>query len=282
MHLLVPGAAMPEGPEIYRVAQRIQDAVGDAPLDEIRFAFEELQPWSDHLEGRRLARARTLGKALLLEFDDGTTIYTHNQLYGRWMFSKPDRRPDTNRQLRLALSTSKRSALLYSASEIDVLAPGEVDEHPFIRRAGLDILSSGADAGDVAGWIGQSRFGRRALGRLLLDQSFLAGVGNYLRSEILFRAGLRHTARLADLDEQAVHRLAEAAVALMWRSVETGGVTNDPDRAERLKRAGWKRRDYRHYAFGRDGQACFECDGRIEKTTFDSRRLYFCPDCQPD
>jgi endonuclease-8 len=272
---------MPEGPETYRVAHRIQDAVGGAPMEEVWFAFESLSDWSSRLEGRRLDRARTLGKALLLEFDDGTTIYTHNQLYGRWMFSKPDRRPDTTRQLRLALSTAKRSALLYSASDIDVLAADEVDDHPFIRRAGLDILSSGADWRDVADWIGRSEFRRRALGRLLLDQGFLAGVGNYLRSEILFRAGLRHTQRIGDLAEPAVEHFADAAVELMWRSVETGGVTNDPERARRLKAAGWKRRDYRHYVFGRAGQACFECDGPVEKTTFDSRRLYFCPRCQP-
>ncbi len=274
-------ARMPEGPEMYRVAQRIEDAIGGEPLQEVRFAFDDLQAWSSQLEGRRMKRARTLGKALLLEFDDGTTIYTHNQLYGRWMFSKPDRRPDTNRQLRLALSTAERSALLYSASEIDVLAPDEVDDHPFVRRAGLDILSSGADWREVVGWIGRPEFRRRALGRLLLDQSFLAGIGNYLRSEILFRAGLRHTQRIADLDEAAVEHLADAAAELMWRSAETGGITNDPELARRLKAAGWKRRDYRHYVFGRAGQACFECDGPVEKTTFDGRRLYFCPRCQP-
>lgn len=272
---------MPEGPESYRDAQRIQRAIGGRRMTEVWFAFDALAAWQERLRGRKLRRARTLGKAILLEFADGTTIYTHNQLYGRWMFSDPDRRPDTGRQLRLALSSTDRSALLYSASDIEVLESREVDDHPFIRRAGLDILSSGADAGEVAAWIGRSRFRRRALGRLLLDQSFLAGVGNYLRSEILFRARLRHTQRIADLDEASVEHLADAAAELMWRSVETGGITNDPELARRLKAAGWKRRDYRHYVFGRAGQACFECDGPVDKTTFDNRRLYFCPRCQP-
>lgn len=82
-----------------RVAARIRRALGDAPLAEVWFAFEDLQFWSSRLEGQPLASVETLVKALLLKFPDGTAIYTHNQLYGRWMFSSPDRRPDTGRQL---------------------------------------------------------------------------------------------------------------------------------------------------------------------------------------
>lgn len=120
---------------MYRVASRIRKALSDAPLTEVWFAFEDLQSWSGRLEGQPLGSVETLGKALLLKFPDGTTIYTHNQLYGRWVFSSPDRRPDTGRQLRLALGTQKKSALLYSASEIDVLAAGDLEKHAFIRRA---------------------------------------------------------------------------------------------------------------------------------------------------
>lgn len=271
---------MPEGPEMYRVARRIAATLEDTPLDEVWFAFETLTPWSSRLEGQALAAVETLGKALLLKFADGTTIYTHNQLYGRWMFSAADRRPDTGRQLRLALSTPRRSALLYSASEIDVLAPGELDQHPFIRRAGLDLLSCQADPAEVEAWISRPEFARRRLGHLLLDQSFLAGVGNYLRSEILFRAGLDCARRPLDLSAAERAGLAAAACEMMWRSVETGGITNDPERVGQLKAAGWRRRDYRHFVFGREGQACFECNGEIARQTVSGRRLYACTVCQ--
>lgn len=267
---------------MYRVARRIRRELEDAPLTEAWFAFESLRPWSQRLVGQPLETVTTLGKALLLAFPDGTTIYTHNQLYGRWMFSRPDRRPDTNRSLRLALSTESKSALLYSASEIDVIPADEVDSHPFIRRAGLDVLSSEASTETVDEWIRRPEFARRGLGHLLLDQSFLAGVGNYLRSEILFLAGLPPSARIGELDDDRRRALADAARTLMWRSVETGGVTNDPEHARKLKAAGWKRREYRHYVFGRSGQACFDCDGPVERETFSGRRLYRCPRCQPD
>lgn len=272
---------MPEGPEVYRTARRVARAVGDRPLAEVWFAFDHLTPFSKRLTGQRIRSVETLGKALLLRFVDGTTIYTHNQLYGRWMFAMAGRRPDTNRQLRLALSTDERSALLYSASEIEVIEPGRLTEHPFIARVGLDILSSEAGIERVADWIGRERFARKRLGHLLLDQGFLAGVGNYLRSEILHVAGLHWHRRAGDLDRASLCRLAETAHTLMWRSAETGGFTNDPERVAELERAGWKCRDYRHYVFNRDGQVCHVCDAPIERRTVSGRRLYHCPICQP-
>jgi endonuclease-8 len=271
---------MPEGPEMFRVARRIQRALGRQPLTEAWCAFDAVDRALTDRLGDPPPKVGTLGKALMLTFDDGARIYTHNQLYGRWMFSAPDRRPDTGRQLRLALSTEKKSALLYSASEIEWIEPGE--RHPFLERAGLDVLSGKASVEKIAEWIGRNEFRRRRLGHLLLDQGFLAGVGNYLRSEILFQACLPPSKRPMDLDRESREALAEAVRTMMWRSVETGGITNDPDRAGVLKRAGWKRRDYRHYVFSRAGQACFVCDGAIDRVVVSGRRLYRCPSCQPD
>jgi endonuclease-8 len=265
---------------MYRVARHIQSRIGGEAMEEVWFAFDHLKAWSGDLEGRTLEKVDTRGKALLLHFEDGPCIYTHNQLYGRWMFKPAGQRPDTNRQLRLALSSESQSALLYSASEIDVLERGRLDEHPFLARVGLDVLSSGADIDEVADYVVSDAFVRRQLGHLLLDQSFLAGVGNYLRSEILFLSGLDWRRRPGDLDDRQLRRFADAAHTLLWRSVRTEGITNDKARVVALKRAGWKRRDYRHYVFNRDGQVCFECDTPIQRVNVSSRRLYYCPTCQ--
>lgn len=262
---------------MFRMARKVSEQVASEPLTEVWFAFPHLQSRACELVGQRICRVRTLGKALLIEFEQGQTIYTHNQLYGRWMFSAADRRPDTTRQLRLALSTPTRSALLYSASEIDLIAPGQLEDHPFLSRAGLDVLSTDADTAAISDWIAQPRHARRRLGHLLLDQSFLAGVGNYLRSEILYVARLHPDTRPADLDDEQQRALAAAVHELMWRSVETGGITNDPARVAELRKAGWRRRDYRHFVFGRAGQACFECGQAVEKFEVSGRRLYLCP-----
>ena len=124
------------------------------------------------------------------------------------------------------------------------------------------------------------RFERRALGGLLLDQGFLAGVGNYLRSEILFFAGVRPDQRPADLDEDQRARFARAARTVTVRSYRTGGLTEEPRFVAAARRAGEPRRRQRHAVFARDGQPCRRCGSRVRKLTSAGRRLYLCPRCQ--
>ncbi len=193
---------------------------------------------------------------------------------------KTGERPNTNRQLRWLLETDQHSALLYSASDIDVLRTDELASHPFLARAGLDVLSDDPSSQDILDHILAPRFAKRALGGLLLDQSFIAGVGNYLRSEILFCAKLSADARIGTLTEKEVERLANCIQSMIERAYRTGGITNDPDKVKELKEAGWRRSRYRHFVFARANQACHQCDSTIEKTTVASRRLYYCPSCQ--
>ncbi|WP_236784647.1 hypothetical protein [Alteribacter salitolerans] len=120
----------------------------------------------------------TKGKAMLIRFDNGYTIYSHNQLYGKWMISNAYQYPRTNRQLRLAIHNEKKSALLYSASDIDVLRDEEVPAHPFVSRAGPDILSEKVATVDLYHRFCSKSFVARRWSGLLLDQAFIAGIGN--------------------------------------------------------------------------------------------------------
>jgi endonuclease-8 len=272
---------MPEGPEIRRAADAIAAAVVDQPIQDLFFAFDRLKPYAEALAQQRIVAVETKGKAILLRFDHRLTIYSHNQLYGVWMIRRAYAFPNTNRQLRLAIHTAQKSALLYSASEIEVLTDYEVDHHPFLSKLGPDVLDEATTVDQVRDRLLDAKFRRRRLGSLLLDQGFLCGLGNYLRSEVLFVAGLHPHHRPMDCSPAALDRLAEGAIALARRSYQTGGITNDLDRAQQLKRQGQPRRLYRHYVFSRATQPCYTCGTPIQKDVAGGRRYYYCPTCQP-
>jgi formamidopyrimidine-DNA glycosylase len=67
---------------------------------------------------------------------------------------------------------------------------GRSNSTPYIARLGPDVADQELEIAPVLEQVQNPKFGGRQLCHLLLDQSFLAGVGNYLRSEILFNAGL--------------------------------------------------------------------------------------------
>ena len=271
---------MPEGPEIRRAADRIEAVLAGAVVERVRFSQPRLRRYGPRLSGYRVSHLETRGKALLTHFEHGWTIYTHNQLYGVWRVQRRGPLPNTRRSLRLALHTSTHSALLYSASDISVWSRERLHEHPFLARIGPDILAPELVWRMLAERLAAPRFARRRLADLYLDQGFLAGVGNYLRAEILFAAGLDPARRAGDLGRGERGRLARATLAVSRRSYDSGGIVLPPRLAARLTRAGLPRERRRFFVFGRDGLPCYGCGTAIVRAEAGGRRLYRCPGCQ--
>ena len=272
---------MPEGPEIRRAADKLADVLAGKEIVHARFGQAKLRRKAKTLVGQTVLDIETRGKALLTHFDHGQTIYSHNQLYGVWQVVKGHKLPETTRTLRIVLQTEQHSAILYSASDISVWPTEELALHPFLAKIGPDIMNKNLTWRQVASRLGESRFARRDLATLYLDQAFLAGNGNYLRSEVLHDARINPRRRPDSLSRGEVGRLARSTLALSRRSYDTGGITLKPRLAGKLKQsgAGWEWR--RFYVFCRSDNPCYHCGTLIIRTTANSRRLYHCPECQP-
>ena len=271
---------MPEGPEIRRAADKIAAVLEDQRIEELSFGLASLKPWEAELRGAKVLRLETRGKALLTHFDVGLSLYSHNQLYGRWYVVKRDAYPKTNRSLRVALHTDRHSALLYSASDISVWETPRLLEHPFLSRVGPDILDPELSWREVARLLRSDKFRGRQVGGFYLDQSFVAGIGNYLRSEILFFAGVYPWAKPGQLATRELNELARQTLEVARHSYASGGITTADRLAAKLRKQGLSRRQYRHMVFGRQGQPCYRCGSEVLKENLGSRRLYWCPACQ--
>ncbi|HEA52181.1 hypothetical protein LCGC14_0824320 [marine sediment metagenome] len=276
---------MPEGPEIRRMVDDIDSAVGQQKAHQVFFAFDRFKSFESALSGRQVTSVEARGKAVLVFFsaqgNDGPwCVYSHNQLYGQWRIGKPGSEQRTNRQLRFAIIGPEKAARLYSASDIRLVRPDKLDEVDYLARLGPDPVNQKVSEKALIALFEDKRFRGRGLGGLLLDQGFVAGVGNYLRSEILFEAGIAPSTRPRDLDSDARKRLASAILKLIERTYRLKGITNDPERATRLKREGWSYAKRRHMVFNRESDACHLCGTLIVKTNVSSRRLYYCPRCQ--
>jgi endonuclease-8 len=273
------GATVPEGPEIRRAADRIARVLVGERIESAEFTPDRLRGFGPRMSGTTVRAVDTRGKAMLTRFDNDLTLYSHNQLYGRWFVVRRGATPNTGRSLRVALHTGSHSALLYSASDIEVLTEYELGEHPFLSRLGPDILDADLDPGAVVERLQMPRFRRRSLAALYLDQSFLAGLGNYLRSEILFCARLHPMLKPLQMEGAALKRLARETLKISSRSYATGGVTLPKSQ---LPGAGERRkgRRERFWVFARAGRPCRRCRSAVKRENRAGRRLYHCPACQ--
>ena len=173
--------------------------------------------------------------------------------------------------LRVRLQTADKAILLYSASDIEMLTPEQLLTHPFLQRVGPDVLDMRLTANDVKARLLSPKFRNRQFSGLLLDQAFLAGLGNYLRVEILWEVGLAAQHKASQLSDDQLEVLSHALLDIPRLSYNTRGVVDDNKHHGAL---------FRFKVFHRAGKRCERCGGVIEKTTLSSRPFYWCPGCQ--
>ena len=114
----------------------------------------------------------------------------------------------------------------------------------------------------------------------MLDQTVFAGLGNYLRSEILFDAEIHPDDKPIDLDKARIRQWAKSIKGITLLAYKTGGFTVSKSIADSSKANGEPKRSYRHAVFMRHEYKCLNCMGRIERKWYGKRKIDYCPNCQ--
>jgi len=273
---------MPEGPEIRLAADELARVLINRKTIDVFFGQDHLVKFEERLKGRKVIDVQSRGKAILTMFENDWVIYSHNQLYGTWLTVKRGEIPDSNRQLRLAIHNRLGSALLYSASDIDVLHRDKLQAHAFLSKLGPDLLSETPSVNELTNRLVDKRFKNKQLAGLLLNQGFVAGLGNYLRAEILLFSGLHPLTKPTQCTPQELRKLASTIISLTLRSYKTKGITNPPSLVRLLKSKGYKSKEsLRFSVYGRENLTCYHCEGKVKRINAGGRHIYFCPGCQP-
>ena len=297
---------MPELPEVETVARDLQARVAGAPITGATVTWHRTirhpQPperFVAEITGATIRRVGRRAKTVLVHLDDGRVMTVALRMTGA-LLVVPGGTP-TDPYVRVAFTLADGRELRYR----DIRKFGRIGLWP---GGGLRSVGAGRGArsrkvaegarryriGEVFSGHGPEplargftaarlaeRLSRRSakLKTLLLDQSFIAGVGNIYADEALWRA------RLSPL--RAADTLTAAEVARLHRSIRQvlrQGITNrgssfsdyvspdgEPgDNAERLA------------VYRRTDQPCYRCGRPIRRIVMGQRSTHFCPRCQPE
>jgi formamidopyrimidine-DNA glycosylase len=117
------------------------------------------------------------------------------------------------------------------------------------------------------------------LKNLLMDQKFMAGIGNVYSDEILFNAGLRWDRMSDSLSQQEVRRLYRAISETLQEAVKyRGSSLADEQYVDLFGRPG-EFQQY-HQVYDKEGQACQRCRRSIHRARFSNRSTFYCEACQ--
>jgi formamidopyrimidine-DNA glycosylase len=112
---------------------------------------------------------------------------------------------------------------------------------------------------------------------LLLNQAFIAGLGNIYVDEILFASGIHPLAMASRLNAARAAKLHQAMVDILTLAIEHRGSSI----SDYVDAAGNKGNfQMLHRVYGRDGDACQVCGAPIKKAVVASRGTHYCPVCQ--
>lgn len=122
---------------------------------------------------------------------------------------------------------------------------------------------------------------RRMLKPLILDQHFLAGMGNIYTDEALWCARLHPKRQSCDLSDNEIERLWRAIPKVLHWAIENRGTSLGDGRGNYSSLSG-RRGDHRDSlkVYGRVGEECARCGGMIERIVVAQRSTYLCPKCQ--
>jgi endonuclease-8 len=258
---------MPEGDNLHAYARSVDAALAGQPL--VR-AFSTRVTLA-RFERRSVRGARAQGKHLLVEFDTGHVLRTHLRMHGVIRVREGSHEgPIINPHVRWLLASASHTALCLDAPSIELIAPGELADHPVLSRLGPDLLGAELDAGEAVRRL--RRDPERAIGSALMDQEALAGIGNVYKSEVLFITETSPFARVGDLDDARLLAIVNTARDLMRRNV-----------GQRRRTTPRGRIGSPFWVYERSGEPCLRCGARIEMRRQNplARSSYYCPECQP-
>jgi formamidopyrimidine-DNA glycosylase len=183
--------------------------------------------------------------------------------------------PDPIGQVRARILTADAVADLRGPTVCEVVSPARVAE---IRNdLGPDPLVDTR---------GEDRFLARAkrtgtpIGRALMNQKIVAGIGNVYRAEMLFRARLSPYLAANTLPDETLRALWNDWVGLLKIGVKTGQMLTMDGLTPARKRAALAHREDRHWVYRRAGEPCRICGTPITLDIMEARKLYFCRNCQ--
>jgi formamidopyrimidine-DNA glycosylase len=261
---------LPELPEVETVVRSIAShlagrTIERAELYSRRVTRGGLTRTARRLTGRVIQQVRRRGKQIFADLDRGV-LYIHLGMTGKLLWN------GAPGKYTRALFELDKGLLLYD----DIRQFGRVEFYEtlpkLLERVGPDALS-----------VSLPEFRARLAGRrgpikaLLLNQSFVAGVGNIYADEMLFAAGIHPRAKAGSISAKRAERLHAQLLTVLQAAIEHRGSSI----SDYVDAAGERGRfQDMHAVYGRAGQPCPRCGTAIRRIVVAQRGTHYCARCQ--
>ncbi len=272
---------MPELPEVETIIRCLRSRLAGRRIEAIWVLFPPLirnggLAALKKFVGARLVGLRRRGKMILIDCQNGFSLLFHLKMTGQLLFCPKTAPLDRHTRLVISFQSTGRELRFRDVRKfgfVRCLKTAEAGAVPELKNLGPEPL--GLDLQSFQRLLD----GRR--GRLksrLIDQTFLAGIGNIYADEILFEAKLHPASDISCLLPGQIRRLWNSIQFILDKAIAARGTSvrdfRDGDGLEGSFQASLR-------VYGREGQPCWRCGRKIVRLRLAGRSSHVCPSCQP-
>jgi formamidopyrimidine-DNA glycosylase len=271
---------MPELPEVEIIVRGLHKAIPGRVIKSVHINAPKIDRdnppgWLKVLPGKRFLGVRRRGKNILIGLSGGYTLWVHLKMTGHLYLLPQDTDIDKHDLLIFKIKNNHHQLRFNDYrrfGRVRLFKSGEI-----MKQEGLSDL--GPEPLEITGerFIDLFRSTKRMIKPALLDQTFLAGLGNIYADESLYASRIhprRATNRISRRKLIELHRnirsVLKKAIRLMGTTVDSfTGVNGQPGGFQKYLQV-----------YGREGEPCPRCGTRIRREKIGSRSAHFCPRCQ--
>lgn len=272
---------MPELPEVETIIRGLQQQLIGLKIVRIRVILpkvirEDKERFVSLLKGASVQGIKRRGKIILIALSNKMTILVHLKLSGQIIYTSPEK------------PSSKHTHLIFDLSDgnqLRYIDPRQFGYFLLINNSELSQIRQLTTLGPDPLKISLDDFKERISKRkgriksLLLNQSFLAGIGNIYADEILHQAQIHPLEPAQTISIPQIEKLYQSIKEILTEAIKQKGSSIRDYLDSSGQEGGYQKL---HQVYQREGKPCFTCQTKIARLKIGSRSSYFCPNCQKE
>ncbi|HEY0964446.1 MAG TPA: bifunctional DNA-formamidopyrimidine glycosylase/DNA-(apurinic or apyrimidinic site) lyase [Candidatus Paceibacterota bacterium] len=286
---------MPELPEVETVRLQLKHKIVGKTIASVDVLHQKTVAYdatvSDRLKSKTIADVDRIGKLMIISLVGEADLFllAHLKMTGQFFFV--DKKGEViggghsmtaadrilpNRHTRTVFNFTDGSSLFFNDMRLFGYTKLANAEAVQLAKNGFGPEPIDPEF-DVEDFVTKVRKRKTSIKAALLDQSFVAGLGNIYVDEALWRAHVRPMRRADTLTKKEAVAIAAASRDVLQESIAVGGTT-----FQHFVDTGGDNGNFTDYlnVFGKQGEYCSRCGTEIKKTRTAGRGTHYCPGCQ--
>ena len=274
---------MPELPEVQTVVSGLNDILKGKTIkntiiyDDTVIGYPDNDKFIELSENKKIQSLDRRGKYIIINFVNSQyRLIIHLRMSGKLLYKERNENRDKHTHVVFEFedNTDLRFNNVRKFGRMYIVNNNSLNEAGNLINLGVEPLSNEFTVELFKKMLNN----RKAMIKpLLMNQEFIAGIGNIYADEALFLSGIRPDRKSNELTDKEIKDLHKQIIKILKKGIKMGG-TSISDYVNALGKTG----DFQHElnVYNHEGKECVKCGEKIQKEKFSGRSARFCPNCQ--